>query len=120
MKKNALRGKGIAQSTSCACPTYRIIERLSKKWSLLIIRSLTERKRMRFSEIAEFLPEINSRILSERLSELEEEGLIRRTVEGSKPITISYEITEKGMDLRRVFVAFISWAKKWSHADSGS
>jgi DNA-binding HxlR family transcriptional regulator len=100
-------------STSAACPIYRIIEKLSKKWSLLILRSFTEQKRLRFTDILETLPQINSRILSERLSEMEDEGLLVRTVENTKPIVISYEITKKGMDLRRVFDSFVVWAKKW-------
>ena len=100
-------------STSPSCPIYCIIEKMSKKWSMLILRSFADTKQMRFSDILEALPEINSRILSERLTDLEEEGVIRRTVTKTKPATITYEITEKGMDLRKVFGGFTTWAKKW-------
>jgi DNA-binding HxlR family transcriptional regulator len=99
------------------CPIYCIIEKLSTKWSMLILRSMMEHKKMRFSEILEVLPEINSRILSDRLSRLEKEGLITRTVEKTKPIRIYYEITEKSVDLRKVFACFISWGKKWGHQE---
>ena len=100
-------------SQSCACPIYRIIEKLSKKWSMLILRSLNAHKHMRFSEILETLPQLNSRILSERLTEMENEGLVHRTVEDSKPILIRYHITPKGMDLGKVFDNFVAWSKKW-------
>jgi DNA-binding HxlR family transcriptional regulator len=100
-------------SSSAACPIYRIIEKLSKKWSLLILRSFTEQNELHFSEILHALPEINARILTERLREFEEEKLIRRTVKPTTPITITYKITAKGMDLQRVFDSFVVWTKKW-------
>ena len=92
---------------------YRSIEKLCKKWTIHILRSMSEQKRMRFSEVMDALPEINSRILSERLSELEEEGMIERTIQNTKPITIEYSITEKGQDFKKVLDAFCTWAKKW-------
>ena len=101
------------QSTSTTCSIHCIIDKLSKKWSLLILRTITRHKHLRFSEIRDALPEINSRILSARLSELEKEKLIKRKVENTKPITIYYEITEKGLDLRNVFKGFVEWSKKW-------
>src|SRR5665213_246002 len=103
----------MSQSTSPSCPIYCIIEKMSKKWTMLILRVFTEQKELRFSEICDLLPEINSRILSERLGELEEEGLIIRTVEDTKPVSISYVITPKGMDLRRIFDGFVILGKKW-------
>lgn len=98
---------------SCCCPIYKIIETLSKKWALLILRTIGEKKKIRFSEIKQALPEINSRILSERLSHLEEEEIIKRVVLDTKPISISYEITEKGADLKQIFDCFVKWADKW-------
>ncbi len=85
---------------------------------MLILRAFTEEKKLRFSDISDRLPDINSRILSERLGELEAEGLIVRTVEDTKPVTISYTITAKGMDLKKIFDGFVSWSKKWGTADS--
>ncbi len=101
------------RKSPAASPTERIIEKLSKRWTLLILHTFTEKRTLRFSSLLEALPKINSRILSQRLSELEKEALISRTVSGKKPITIVYTITEKGMDLRRVFDGFAIWGKKW-------
>ena len=95
------------------CPVYKIIETLSKKWSLHVLRSLADNGKMRFSDFQEQLPEINSRMLSERLTELEGEGLIERNVLDTKPITVEYQITEKGEDLKSVFKGFCAWGKKW-------
>ena len=78
-----------------------------------ILRCIADNKTMRFCEIKEALPEINSRMLSERLSELEEEGLVDRIVLDEKPICIEYSITEKGADMRNVFKSFCAFGKKW-------
>ena len=98
---------------SSTCPMTCTLEKLSKKWSLLLLRAFTEERSLRFSEILTALPDINSRILSERLSELEAEGLIKRMVEQTKPITITYDITPKGMDLRKIFEGFLEWQERW-------
>ena len=106
--------KTIASSPSKTNPTYRIIEKLSKRWSLLILHAFTQKRTLRFTDILSVLPQINSRILSLRLSELEKEGLIKRSVSEKKPVTITYEVTEKGMDLRRIFESFSVWSRRWS------
>jgi DNA-binding HxlR family transcriptional regulator len=100
-------------SNKCCCPVYAILEILSKKWVMHILRTLCGKGKMRFTDIKEALPEINSRILSERLSDLENEKLLTRTVEQTKPITILYELTEKACDLKSVFSSVSTWAKKW-------
>lgn len=106
------------KSPGLSCPIYCIIEKLSKKWSLLILGTFMKGKRLRFSEIIESLPKLNSRILSRRLGELEQEGLIVRTVSQTKPTMISYEITKKGMALQEVFEYYADWAKTWGIATS--
>lgn len=99
--------------TACCCPIYKSMEVLTKKWVFHILRVISQSKTVRFSEIRESLPDINSRILSERLTELEEEGMIERTITQEKPIIITYSITEKGEDFKKVLSAFCTWAKKW-------
>lgn len=100
-------------SEACNCPIYKNMTALCKKWTLHILRIISDSPSVRFSDVKEGIPDINSRILSERLSELEEEGMIERKVEQTKPITIEYSITEKGEDFKVVLNAFCTWAKKW-------
>lgn len=97
----------------CECPSYELIRIIHKKWILMILKVMCDQNKMRFSDIKNALPDINSRILSERLSELEDEWFLLRTVENSKPIIISYELTQKSLDLKKVFCSFMDWAKKW-------
>jgi DNA-binding HxlR family transcriptional regulator len=70
-------------------------------------------KKLRFSEIISALPKLNSRILSRRLSELEQEGLIVRTVTQTKPLMISYAITKRGMALQDVLERYMDWVRAW-------
>ena len=73
-------------------------------------------KKLRFKEIIDALPKLNTRILSQRLTEMEQEGLIVRSVTQTKPITISYEISRKGLALQEVFEHYADWVKTWGIA----
>ena len=94
---------------------YSITEFISKKWILLIMHVIAEGGKARFSEIEERLPDINPRILSDRLSELEEQGLIERVVTETKPVSIHYQMTEKANELIQVFHPLADWALKWNN-----
>ena len=102
----------ITPHSSSTCPVYCVLEKFSKKWSMHILRSFTENKTLRFLDIMKALPEINSGVLTERLKDLEESGLIEHK-DDEKTATSYYQITEKGMDFRKVFAGVIQWAKKW-------
>lgn len=92
---------------------YRSIEVLSKKWAMHIMRHLSDKGEMRFTQMKELIPDISSRLLSQRLTELATFGLVRRTVKQGKPVIVEYEITPKGRDFRKVNDALCAWAKKW-------
>ncbi len=95
------------------CPRYeRAIGILGKKWTGLILRVLMGGPR-RFGEFREQIPDISDRLLSERLKELEEEGIIRRQVHNTKPVLIEYELTKKGRDLESVVQSIQHWAERW-------
>lgn len=95
------------------CPRYeKAIEILGKKWTGLIIRILLA-GRKRFGEFRSQAPELSDRILSERLRELEEEGIVRRMVHHTKPVLIEYELTEKGRGLEAVVASIQAWAEDW-------
>ena len=92
-----------------------ILARLSQKWTLAILHTMCNRGgSIRFSELKDAIPNINATVLSQRLSMLEAEGLIVRTVEDTKPIGIQYTLTEKAQELKTIFVALGKWADRWS------
>lgn len=89
-------------------------EILGKRWSGLILRSLLTEPR-RFSDISRYIKSgLSDRMLSQRLSELESEGIVERKVYANqKPVRVEYVLTEKGQALRPVFEAIQSWADDW-------
>lgn len=95
------------------CPRYeQAMGLLGKKWTGLIIRILLGGSR-RFSDFRAQVPELSDRLLSERLKELEEEGIVERVVHDTRPVLIEYTLTEKGKALRRVVEAIETWAESW-------
>ena len=101
--------KSITPQTSI-CPTYQVIDALSKKWALLLLKIFIDNPRdLRFCELEKALPEINSKMLSDRLSELEELHLIKRTIANTKPTLITYAINPRALDLKIIFTALKKW-----------
>lgn len=95
------------------CPKFhRAIELIGKRWTGAILRSLMDGPR-RFSELLEAVPGLHDRVLSERLRELEAEGLVQRKVYPEVPVRIEYVLTEKGRDLERVIAEVQRWADRW-------
>jgi DNA-binding HxlR family transcriptional regulator len=96
------------------CPRFEAaFEFLGKRWTGLIIRSLLSGPK-RFSDIQEIIPNLSARMLTERFKELEEQGIISRTVYPEMPVRIEYDLTEKGKDLEKAMDEIQKWAEKWS------
>ncbi|MBN2984741.1 MULTISPECIES: winged helix-turn-helix transcriptional regulator [Cohnella] len=95
------------------CPRFeKAMEMLSKRWTALIVFRLMPGPR-RFSEIENLLPNLSGKVLSERLKELETEGLIRRDVYPEIPVRIEYSLTDKGRALSPLFENVADWATRW-------
>jgi DNA-binding HxlR family transcriptional regulator len=95
------------------CPRYQqAIELLGKRWTGLILMVLMARP-LRFNEIAEQLEVVSDRMLSERLKELEIEGVIARRVYPETPVRVEYSLTEKGLALEPVIAAIGKWSHDW-------
>lgn len=95
------------------CPKFeKAMELLSKRWTALIVFQLLDGTR-RFSEIDHSLPNLSGKVLSERLKELEIEGLIKRDVYPDTPVRIEYSLTEKGLALSPLFRDIAKWADEW-------
>ena len=96
------------------CPKFEnAFELLGKRWTGLIIRTLMSGKK-RFSDIAEAIPSMSARMLTERFKELEKQGIIVRTVYPEIPVRIEYELTEKGHELKGSMDEIQKWAEKWN------
>ncbi|GAA0725265.1 helix-turn-helix domain-containing protein [Clostridium malenominatum] len=96
------------------CPKFEnAFELLGKRWTGLIIRTLLSGKK-RFSDIADAIPNMSARMLTERFKELESQGIVIRRVYPETPVRIEYELTEKGHDLEGVMDEIQKWAEKWN------
>ena len=71
---------------------------------------------LRFSEIAAAVPQLSDRLLSERVKELEQRGLIVRDVEPGPPVRVTYAATEMGRDLQPALEQVALWARRWLSA----
>lgn len=95
------------------CPRFhRAVELIGRRWSGAIIRVLLGGP-LRFNEILASVPGISDRLLTARLRELETEEILRRDVEATSPIRVTYELTERGRQLQSPLDAIGSWAESW-------
>lgn len=95
------------------CPHFHeAIELIGKRWTGAIVWALTERP-MRYAELGKAVPGLSDRLLSQRLRELEEEGLVARQVEAGSPVRVTYSLTEAGRELEPAIRELKTWAKRW-------
>ena len=99
------------------CPRFhRASELIGRRWTGAIIFVLLK-ARCRFASLREAIPDITDRMLSERLQELEQEGIVERTVLPEAPVRVEYELTRKGRALATAVDAIAHWADKWVTLD---
>ncbi len=96
------------------CPHFHAaIELIGKRWTGAILCALTDGP-LRFGELARAIPGLSDRLLSQRLRELEGEGLVEREVESGTPVHVSYSLTEKGAGLEPAIGELKRWARRWN------
>ena len=91
---------------------HRAVELIGSRWTGSVIQLLLH-GRMRYAELRAAIPDISDRMLSERLRELETEGIVARTVVPETPVRVEYELTEKGRALEHALAAVGKWAERW-------
>jgi DNA-binding HxlR family transcriptional regulator len=98
------------------CPDFHeAIELIGRRWTGAILCSLIEGPR-RFGELGKVVPGLSDRLLSQRLRELEEQGLVQREVEAGTPVRVTYSLTETGQALGPAIKELKMWAKQWKQA----
>ncbi|MFF2483331.1 winged helix-turn-helix transcriptional regulator [Paenibacillus sp. NPDC058071] len=90
----------------------KALELLSKRWTALIVFTLLPGP-LRFAHIENAIPNLSGKVLSERLKELEAEGLVLRSVYPEIPVRIEYSLTEKGQALSPLFDNIYEWSARW-------
>ena len=95
---------------------HRASELIGRRWTGAIIYVLMK-SRCRFAMLRDAIPDITDRMLSERLQELEHEGIVERTVVPETPVRVEYALTKKGRALTTAIEAISDWADKWVELD---
>ncbi|MEP6916001.1 MAG: helix-turn-helix domain-containing protein [Acidobacteriota bacterium] len=91
---------------------HSAVELIGRRWSGAVIHLLLKAP-SRYAELRAAIPEITDRMLSERLKELEEEGIVARTVIPETPVRVEYALTAKGRALGPALGALGEWAERW-------
>jgi len=91
---------------------HKAVELVGRRWTGAVIQLLL-RGRMRYAELRDAIPDISDRMLSERLRELESEGIVARIVIPETPVHVEYELTPKGRALEHALAAIGKWAERW-------
>ena len=108
------RRERCADGSPPCCPLYHeAIELIGRRWTGAIVSVLIHRSTLRFGEIAQSVPELSDRLLSERMKELEARGVVIRRVSPGRPVRVEYELTEMGRELAPAVHELERWARRW-------
>jgi len=108
-----------APGVDYSAPFQRAIELIGKRWTGAVVRALMARP-ARFNQLLAGIPGISDRVLTERLRELEVEGILERLVDPGPPVRVSYRLTARGRALDPVVNAVDGWAAAWISSHQAS
>ncbi len=98
---------------SSFCPRFHYaVELVGRRWIGAIVRVLMNGPH-RFNELLAAVPGLSDRLLTERLRELEREGIVTRTVHDERPVRVTYALTESGASLDPILRQISDWAERW-------
>ena len=101
------------------CPRYhRAVELIGRRWTGAIVYVLL-RGPCRYSDLRAAVPALTDRMLSERLRELEQEGIVERQAAPGAPTRVTYALTARGAALAGPVEALAAWAHDWLPEDGG-
>ncbi len=95
----------------CPKPLEQASSFLSKKWAISIIITIGNFEHLRFKEVQARIKGITAKTLTDRLRELEREGVLRRKVYQEIPPRVEYSLTEKGVELRNALKPLMKWCE---------
>ncbi len=98
------------------CPVAMAAEILCTRWTVVLLRELMAGS-TRFNELRRGVPRMSPALLSQRLKELEQAGLIMRRPVRGEPGTLDYRLTEAGNELKPLIEAFGRWGQRWVSTD---
>jgi DNA-binding HxlR family transcriptional regulator len=100
------------------CGMHGLLEMLARPWMPHILWTLSTNGPTRFGALRRQVEGISSRVLTERLRELERNGFVFRDYEPTIPPSVTYGITSRMKDISKVLEQLAELAKKWQHEDA--
>ena len=118
---NTLEGTEMttAEKVLPACPVETTLTLISSKWKVLILRDLLTGTK-RFGELRRSLGGVSQKVLTAQLREMEDSGLLTRTVFPEVPPHVEYALTELGYSLKPVLDAMWSWGEAYQAREAGA
>ncbi len=106
----------MAQSYEQFCPVAMAAEILCSRWTIVLLREMLAGS-TRFNDLRRGVPRMSPALLSQRLKELEEAGVIERKPVPGEPSVSEYLLTRAGEELRPIITAFGVWGQRWIDSD---
>jgi DNA-binding HxlR family transcriptional regulator len=119
--KTRLQEDARKENVEVSCRVLNIWQVLGKRWALPILKNLSTKDVIRFNELKRTLSGISSTALSDRLADLEKEGLVYKKIYPEVPLRVEYSLTKQARELESVLEILSKWAEKWeSHTRTKS
>ena len=99
------------------CPIHNTFDLVGRKFTILILRDMMLYGKKRFNELLDSVEDINSKTLSLRVREMEDDGLVTRHVFDERPLRVEYELTEKAMKLRPILETMGEFSTRYCATD---
>src|ERR671912_2724127 len=103
--------------TGATCTVVDVWELLGRRWSVHILKNLKTKEVIRFNELKRSLSGISSTVLSERLLELDREGLVTKKIYPEVPPRVEYSITPQARELGVIIKDLARWANRWKRPE---
>lgn len=95
------------------CPMESAAAVLGRKWHPAIVYHLLDAEPLRFSELEARMHTVSGKVLSESLADLEQKGLVERTVSDGRPVQVTYRLSEHGRGLNPVIDEMVEWGETY-------
>jgi DNA-binding HxlR family transcriptional regulator len=100
-----------ARNRTEACPIEELMDMIGGRWKVFILWELIQNPR-RSSELRKSIPPITQKVFTEQIRDLEESGLVKRTIYPTVPPRVEYEATELGQSLREILKSMCHWSSE--------
>jgi DNA-binding HxlR family transcriptional regulator len=101
------------ENSQISCRVLNVWQVLGKRWALIILKNLSSKQVIRFNELKRILAGISSTALSDRLADLEKEGLVYKKIYAEIPPRVEYSLTRQARELESILESLGRWADKW-------